>query len=52
METKDLKASKTSNIIVDKSLNKLRGKEYFPEKLKRMNEILAKSGLPDLDKLK
>ena len=52
METEDHKKSLTSNIIVDKSLNELVGKEYFPEKLKKVNEILAKSGLPDPKKLK
>ena len=37
---------KTPIIIFDKKLDKLNGKVLFPEKLKRANEILAKSGLP------
>ncbi|MCF0053184.1 hypothetical protein LXM25_24150 [Dyadobacter sp. LJ53] len=48
MET-GLKKSKAPIIVIDKSLNELRGKEFFPEKLKKVNEILAKSGLPKPD---
>lgn len=51
MET-ELKKSKKPVIVIDKSLNKLRGREFFPEKLKKVNDILAKSGLPDISKLK
>ncbi|MCF2500325.1 hypothetical protein [Dyadobacter chenhuakuii] len=51
METR-LKKSKAPIIIIDKSLNELKGKEFFPEKLKKVNDILAKSGLPDIKKLK
>ncbi len=31
---------------IDKSLNKLRGKNLFPQKLEKANEIIAKVGLP------
>jgi hypothetical protein len=50
MEKSKLKNSKGLVVVVDKRLNDLVGKEYFPEKLKKVNEILAKSGLPKLDK--
>ncbi len=46
MERSELKNSKGLVVVVDKSLNKLAEKEHFPEKLKKVNEILAKSGLP------
>jgi hypothetical protein len=31
---------------IDKSLNKLRGKNLFPEKLAKANETIARVGLP------
>ena len=40
--------SKYPKIIFDKNLEQFRGKELFPEKLKRANEILAKTGIPKL----
>jgi hypothetical protein len=46
--TKKLKDSKVPIIVIDKNLEKLRGKNLFPEKLKIANEILAKTGLPKL----
>jgi hypothetical protein len=45
-----LNKSKVPIIVLDKRLEKLRGKILFPEKLKRANEILAKTGLPQLTK--
>lgn len=48
MKTTDLNRPKTPNVIVNKNLNKLRGKEFFPEKLKKMNDILRKSVLPKM----
>ena len=35
-----------TEITIDESLNKFKGKNMFPEKLRRANEILEKYGLP------
>lgn len=45
-----LNQSKVPIIVIDKRLERFRGKVLFPEKLKRANEILAKTGLPDIKK--
>jgi hypothetical protein len=45
-----LNKSKVPIIILDKRLEKFRGKVLFPEKLNRANEILAKTGLPKMAK--
>ncbi len=45
-----LNKSKVPIIVLDKRLEKFRGKVLFPEKLKRANEILAKTGVPNLNK--
>jgi hypothetical protein len=41
-----LNKSKTPIVTIDKSLEKLRGKNLFPEKLEKANEIIARVGLP------
>jgi hypothetical protein len=41
-----LNKSKTPIVKIDKSLEKLRGKNLFPEKLAEANETIAKVGLP------
>ncbi|MGI8668926.1 MAG: hypothetical protein ACR2J3_03660 [Aridibacter sp.] len=46
MKIKELNKSKTPIVRIDKSLEKLRGKNLFPEKLAEANEVLAKVGLP------
>jgi len=43
-----LNKSKVPIIVIDKKLERFRGQNFFPEKLKRVNEILAKTGLPKL----
>jgi ATP/maltotriose-dependent transcriptional regulator MalT len=43
-----LNTSKVPIIVLNKELEKFRGQNLFPEKLKRANEILAKTGLPKL----
>lgn len=48
MKTKEEK-SKTPNIVVNKSLNKFSGINFFPERLKQANELLRKSGLPKIE---
>ena len=42
----ELNTSKVPVIVFDKKLEKLKEKVLFPEKLKRAQEILSKSGLP------
>ena len=46
----ELNKSKVPIIVFDKKLEKLKGKILFPEKLKRAQDILSKSGLPKLAK--
>ena len=41
-----LNNSKVPIIVFDKELEKLQDKVFFPEKLEKANEILAKVGLP------
>ena len=43
-----LNKSKVPIIVFDKKLERFRGQNLFPEKLKRANEILAKTGLPKI----
>ena len=45
MTIDQLNKSKVPIIVFDKKLENLKGKVLFPEKLKRANEILKKSGL-------
>ncbi|MCF0061666.1 hypothetical protein MUK70_20725 [Dyadobacter chenwenxiniae] len=51
MEAETPNESTRPQIIIDNSLKELLGKNHFPELLKKVNEILKKSGLPDLRKL-
>lgn len=46
MKIEDLNKSKVPIIVFDKKLEQLKGKVLFPEKLKKANEILAKTGIP------
>lgn len=41
-----LNKTKTPIVKIDKSLEKLRGQNLLPEKLKKANEVIAKVGLP------
>ena len=41
-----LNKSKDSIVKIDKSLEKLRGKNLFPEKLAKANKVIARVGLP------
>jgi hypothetical protein len=41
-----LNSSKTPIVKIDKSLEKLRGKNLFPKKLEKANEVIATVGLP------
>ena len=40
-----LNKNKTPILKIDKSLEKLRGKNLFPEKLAKANEVMARVGL-------
>lgn len=51
MEAETPNESIRPDTTINKSLNELSGKNHFPELLKKANEILRKSGLPDLRKL-
>lgn len=42
----NLNKNKTPLVKIDKSLEKLRGKNLFPEKLAKANELIARVGLP------
>jgi len=50
MKIEDLNQSKVPIIVFDKKLERFRGEILFPEKLKKANEILEKTGLPKLKK--
>ena len=41
-----LNKTKLPIVKIDKSLERLRGKNLFPEKLAKANEVIAKVGLP------
>ncbi len=48
MTISELNNRKTPIVIIDKSLEKYKGKNLFPEKLAKANEVLKKIGLPKL----
>ena len=50
MKCVSINKSKVPIIVIDKKLERFKGQNLFPEKLKRANEILAKSELPNLKK--
>ena len=50
MKVEDLNQSKVPIIVFDKKLEQFRDKVLFPKKLKKANEILAKTGLPKFQK--
>lgn len=53
MTIEELNKRKTPIVIIDKALEKYKGKILFPEKLAKANEVLKKIGLPKLtNKLK
>ena len=52
MKIEELNESKTPIVRIDKSLEKLRGKNLFPEKLAEANETLAEVGLPKTEREK
>ncbi len=50
MTIEQINKSKVPIIVFDKKLEQLRSKVLFPKKLKKANEILAKSALPKAKK--
>ena len=48
MKIEQLNQSKVPMIVLDRKLKQLRGKVLFPEKVKKVNEIIAKTELPKL----
>ena len=48
MDIKDLNMKKAPIVIIDKSLDCLNDKVFFPEKLAKANEMLIKVGLPKM----
>jgi hypothetical protein len=48
MAIEDLKKKKTPIVVIDKSLEKYKGKILFPEKLAKANEVLKRIGVPKL----
>ena len=50
MKKEDSSNIKLPKIVIDKKLERFKGKTLFPEKLARANEIIAKYGLPDIKK--
>ena len=47
MKIEQLNNSKLPIIVFNKKLEQFREKTLFPDKLKKANEILAKTGLPN-----
>lgn len=50
MKVEDLNKSKVPIIVFDKKLEQYKDKVLFPKKLEKANEILAKAGLPKIQK--
>jgi len=46
MKTEELNKRKTPIVIIDKTLEKYKGKNLFPEKLAKANDVLKRIGLP------
>ena len=48
MTIKELNKRKTPIVVIDKSLERYKGKILFPEKLAKANAALKKIGLPQI----
>jgi len=51
MKTEDLDNSKVPKIIFDKRLEQYKNRDMFPKKMARVKEIIAKHGLPNIEKI-
>ncbi len=49
MALENLNKRKTPVVVIDQSLEKYKGKNLFPEKLAKANEVLKRIGLPKLE---
>jgi len=49
MTIEQLKKRKTPVVVIDKSLEKYKGKVLFPEKLAKANDVLKRIGLPKME---
>ncbi len=52
MTIKELNKRKTPIVIIDKSLEKYKGEDLFPEKLDKANEVLRTIGIPKVNNSK
>lgn len=50
MTIEELNKQKTPIVVIDKSLEKYKGKNLFPEKLAKANDVLKRVGLPKIQK--
>ena len=48
MKIEELNTRKTPIVVIDKTLEKYKGKNLFPEKLAKANDVLKRIGLPKL----
>lgn len=48
MTIKELKNNKTPIVVINKSLEKYKGQNLFPEKLAKANDVLKRIGLPKI----
>ena len=48
MTIKELKNRKTPIVVINKSLEKYKGLNLFPEKLAKANDVLKRIGLPKI----
>jgi hypothetical protein len=48
MIIEELKKTKIPVVVIDKSLAKYKGKNLFPEKLAKANDVLKRIGVPKL----
>ncbi len=48
MTIQELKNRKTPIVVINKSLEKYKGQNLFPEKLAKANDVLKRIGLPKI----
>jgi hypothetical protein len=48
MTAEELKKRKTPVVVIDNSLAKYKGKNLFPEKLAKANDVLKRMGVPKI----
>ncbi len=49
MTIQELKNRKTPIVVINKSLEKYKGQNLFPEKLAKANDVLKRIGLPKIE---